>query len=96
MTEIPDHPTCTQLLQQLHVPRKDESDQPALYENIVFQKAEYQKDIQLYNYDTNVLERLQPATTEEFDIHCDSIDNLGDLHTISHSEVLKIEKNTRE
>ena len=45
MTEIPDHPTCTQLLQQWHVPRKDESDQPVLYENIVFQKAEYQKDI---------------------------------------------------
>ena len=175
MTEIPDHPTCTQLLQQWHVPRKDESDQPVLHENIVFQKAEYQKDIkgrkrkhhplsgynptphfaqtikqseieklgnslikndensylgkllksndnqpypsenmhleipskkhhteslQLNIYDTNVrdkiLERLQPATTEEFDIHHDSVDDLRDSHTISQSEVLEIEKNTRE
>ena len=41
MTEIPDKPTCTQLLQQWHVPRKDESDKPVLYENI--KKATYEK-----------------------------------------------------
>ena len=46
MTEIPDHPTCTQLLQQWHVPRKDESDEAVLYENIVFEKAVYEKDVQ--------------------------------------------------
>ena len=36
MTEIPDHLTCTQLLQQWHVPRKNESDEAVLYESIVF------------------------------------------------------------
>ena len=46
MTEIPDHLTCTQLLQQWHVPRKDESDDPFLYENIAFKKSDYEKDIQ--------------------------------------------------
>ena len=46
MTEIPDHTTCTQLLQQWHVPRKDESDEAVLYENIVFEKAVYEKDVQ--------------------------------------------------
>ena len=46
MTEIPDHLTCTQLLQQWHVPRKDESDEPVLYENIAFKKSDYEKDIQ--------------------------------------------------
>ena len=46
MTEIPDHLTCTQLLQQWHVPRKDESDYPVLYENIAFTKSDYKKDIQ--------------------------------------------------
>ncbi|XP_028417051.1 uncharacterized protein LOC114541314 [Dendronephthya gigantea] len=45
MTEIPDTPTCTELLQQWHVPRKDESDKPVLYENIPFKKATYEKDI---------------------------------------------------
>ena len=44
MTDIPDHPTCTQLLQQWHVPRKDESNEPVLYENILFQKAIYDKN----------------------------------------------------
>ena len=46
LTEIPDHLTCTQLLQQWHVPRKDESDEPVLYENISFNKAIYEKDAQ--------------------------------------------------
>ena len=45
MTEIPDHLTCTQLLQQWHVPRKNESDEAVLYESIVFKKAVYEKDI---------------------------------------------------
>jgi hypothetical protein len=43
MTEIPDKPTCTQLLQQWHVPRKYESDKPVLYENMAFKKATYEK-----------------------------------------------------
>ena len=46
MTEILDQLTCTQLLQQWHVPRKDESDEPVLYENIAFKKAVYEKDVQ--------------------------------------------------
>ena len=59
-------------------------------------KKRHTESLQLNIYDTNVrdkiLERLQPATTEEFDIHCYSIDNLKDSHTISYSEVLEIEK----
>ena len=46
MTEIPDQLTCTQLLQQWHVPRKVESDKPVLCENIAFKKAVYKKDVQ--------------------------------------------------
>ena len=46
MTKIPDHLTCTHLLEQWHVPRKDESDEAVLYENIVFEKAVYEKDVQ--------------------------------------------------
>ena len=45
ITDVPDQPTCTQLLQQWHVPRKDESDEPVLYKNIWFQKAVYDKNI---------------------------------------------------
>ena len=45
ITDVPDQPTCAQLLQQWHVPRKDESDEPVLYENILFQKAIYDKNI---------------------------------------------------
>ena len=45
LTEVPDDPTCTQLLQQWHVPRKDELDEAVLYEDIVFAKAVYEKDV---------------------------------------------------
>ena len=49
MTEVPDHLTCTELLQQWHVPRKNESDEAVLYESIVFKKADYEKDIKSSN-----------------------------------------------
>ena len=49
MTEICDHLTCTQLLQQWHVLRKNESDEAVLYESIVFKKAVYEKDIKNSN-----------------------------------------------
>ena len=39
LTEIP-------LLQQWYAPRKDESDEPVLYENISFNIAIYEKDVQ--------------------------------------------------
>ena len=36
--------TSTQLFQQWHVPRADESDQPVLFEDIKFEKASLEKD----------------------------------------------------
>jgi uncharacterized Zn finger protein len=43
MTEInPRHLTCTQLLQQCYVPRKNESDEAVLYKSIVFKNAVYE------------------------------------------------------
>ena len=62
MTEIPDHLTCTQLLQQWHVPRKDESDEAVLYESIVFKKAVYEKDIKK----NNKRKRSQPPKEEVY------------------------------
>ena len=44
LSEVPDDLTCTQLLQQWHVPRTDELDEPVLYEDITFEKASYEKD----------------------------------------------------
>ena len=41
---VPDDLTCTQLLQQLHVPRSDELEEPILYEDVVFERASYEKD----------------------------------------------------
>lgn len=41
---IPDDLTCTQLLQQWHVPRSDELEEPILYEDVVFERASYEKD----------------------------------------------------
>ena len=41
---IPDVFTCTQLLQQWHVPRNDELDEPILCEDVVFEQASYEKD----------------------------------------------------
>ena len=38
---IPDDLTCTQLLQQWHVPRSDELEEPILYEDVVFERASY-------------------------------------------------------
>ena len=57
MTEIPDHPTCTELLKQWHVPRKCESDEAILYESIHFKKAVYEKDINT----SNKCKRSQPS-----------------------------------
>ena len=45
MTEITDHLTCPKLLQQWHVPIKEQSDDPVLYENIAFKKSDNEKDI---------------------------------------------------
>ena len=44
LTEVPDDLTCTQVLQQWHVPRGDEVDKPVLYEDMTFEKACYEKD----------------------------------------------------
>ena len=44
LTDIPDDLTCTQVLQQWHVPRKDEFDEAVLYEDIKFVKTSYEKD----------------------------------------------------
>ena len=44
LTEVPDDLTCTQLLQQWHVPRNDELNEPILYEDVIFEKASYEKD----------------------------------------------------
>ncbi len=62
MTEIPDHLTCAQLLQQWHVPRKDESDEAVLYESIVFKNAVYEKDIKK----NNKRKRSQPSKEEVY------------------------------
>lgn len=45
LSEVPDDVTCTQVLQQWHVPRNDEVEEPILYEDINFEKASYEKDI---------------------------------------------------
>ena len=44
LKEVPDDLTCTQVLQQWHVPRGDEVDKPVLYEDMTFEKARYEKD----------------------------------------------------
>ena len=44
LSEVPDDLTCTQILQQWHVPRTDELDKPVLYEDITCEKASYKKD----------------------------------------------------
>ena len=44
LKEIPDDLTCTQLLQRWHVPRNDELNEPILYEDVVFERASYEKD----------------------------------------------------
>ena len=41
---IPDYLTCAQLLQQWHVPRNDELEEPILYEDVV-KKTQEIKDI---------------------------------------------------
>ena len=63
LTEIPDHLTCTELLQQWHVPRKNESDEAVLYENIVFKKAVYEKDMK----HSNKRKRSEPVKEEVYD-----------------------------
>ena len=40
---IPDDLTCTQLLEQCHVPRNPELDEPILYNDVVFKRASYKK-----------------------------------------------------
>ena len=44
LKEVPDNVTSTQLLQQWHVPRADESDEAVLFEDIKFEKASLEKD----------------------------------------------------
>ena len=43
---IQDDLTCTQLLQQWHVPSNDELNEPILYEDVVFEQASYEKKIE--------------------------------------------------
>ena len=54
LVEVPDDLTCTQLLQQWHVPRSDETDKPVLFEDLHFEKASYEKDVN----GTKYLERV--------------------------------------
>lgn len=42
---MPDDLTCTQVLQQWHVPRNNEVDEPILYEDMKFEKPSYEKDV---------------------------------------------------
>ena len=44
LKEIPDDLTCTQLLQQWNVPKNDELNKPILHEDVVFERASYEKD----------------------------------------------------
>ena len=43
LSEVPDDLTCTQLLQQWHVPRSDETDEPVLLEDIKFEKSSFDR-----------------------------------------------------
>ena len=52
LSEVPDDLTCTQLLQQWHVPRTDELDEPVLYEDIKFEKASCEKDASVRMHST--------------------------------------------
>ena len=54
LVEVPDDLTCTQLLQQWHVPRSDETDKSVLFEDLHFEKASYEKDVN----GTKYLERV--------------------------------------
>ena len=49
-TEVPDALTCTQLLQQWHVPRTGEADEPVLLEDIKFEKCSYEQDNKAKNH----------------------------------------------
>ena len=52
LKEIPDDLTCTQLLQQWHVPRTDETDEPVLFEDIKFKKYSSKKKPTLNEHNT--------------------------------------------
>ena len=45
LTEVPDDLTCTQISQQLHVPKTSEVREPILYEDMTFEKPSYEKDV---------------------------------------------------
>ena len=42
--EVPDDKTCTQQLQQWHVPKKSDSKGPVLFEDLIFPQDTYEKD----------------------------------------------------
>ena len=44
ISEVPDDLTCTQLFQQWHVLRSDETDEPVLLEDIKFEKSSFEQD----------------------------------------------------
>ena len=44
LTEIPDDKTCTQELQQWHVPKKAQSQDAVLFEDLIFPQDSYEKD----------------------------------------------------
>ena len=54
LVEVPDHLTCTQILQQWHVPRSDKTEETVLFEDLPFEKASYEKDVN----GTKYLERV--------------------------------------
>ena len=45
LTEVPDDLTCTQILQQWHVPKTSEVSEPILYEDMTFEKPSYERDV---------------------------------------------------
>ncbi len=44
LNEVPDDKTCTQQLQQWHVPKKSDSKGPVLFEDLIFPQDTYEKD----------------------------------------------------
>ena len=61
LVEVPDDLTCTQLLQQWHVPRSDETDEPVLVEDLHFEKASYEKDVNGTKYLESVAVDYNPT-----------------------------------
>jgi hypothetical protein len=62
LAEVPDDLTCTQLLQQWHVPRSDETDEPVLLEDIRFKKHCYKQESKTKKQDTSAEDNVYNPT----------------------------------